>query len=40
MGWCEMKNLKEKLSENEYSSIIAAIYGRFKDIPVDDGLPF
>lgn len=35
-----MKNLKEKLSENEYSSLIAAIYGRFKDIPVDDGLPF
>lgn len=35
-----MRNLKDKLSADDYHSLLEAIHLRFKDIPVDDGLPF
>ena len=35
-----MRSLKEKLSADDYHSLLEAIHLRFKEIPVDDGLPF
>lgn len=35
-----MQSLKEKLATDDYESLLEAIYKRFEEIPVDDGLPF
>lgn len=35
-----MQSLKEKLATDDYESLLVAIYKRFEEIPVDDGLPF
>lgn len=35
-----MQSLKEKLTTDDYQSLLVAIYKRFEEIPVDDGFPF
>lgn len=35
-----MRTLKDKLSPNDYKSLLIAVHKRFQEIPKDDGLPF
>lgn len=35
-----MKSLKERLTSEDYHSLLVAIHKRFQEIPEDDGLPF